>query len=206
MLAQENKPSKRTPEEAAEGICMPRCLKGSLSESNSDRGDGDSPFALMQMREIQQETSKWDRGCCCSQHHITCLLRALVLHWTWNGPCSGLRTRHEEEIPEHLETTRISLYLKPLQVSFICQLEVNLLASHSNWQGQERRGQNVSWGTLGIKEEHLSLHEPTLQQRQQVVFWTAPFYLFLCWDLTVMFLHPPAPWLPHRWSCKAGLF
>lgn len=100
------------------------------------------PTLLQKKRGIWQKSQQMgQRGCCHYLHGIACLIRALVLHWTSSAE---LGTRHKEEIPKRLQTISISFYLEPLQVSCTCQLKRNLLASRSNWQGQEGpRGQRV---------------------------------------------------------------
>lgn len=117
---------------------MPRCFKGSLSEPNSDQRSCELPVPHSFCKRREKFGKKPANGA----ERLRPLPASHRLSGgsgvPWKGPRSGeLRTRYKEEILQHLQTTSISLYLEPLQASCVCQRQRNLLASRSNWQGQE---------------------------------------------------------------------
>lgn len=133
------------------------------------------------------------RGYCHHLYGVACLIRALVLRWTYE-PGHLLKNREQGTKRKYLNTCRLQIF--------------HYISNHFKWvvfansrgicrlrtpTGKGRRGQRPTRAPRnsprGTKEEHSLPHEPTRpQRRKQAVFWRGPFYFFFCWDRSDMLI------------------
>lgn len=133
------------------------------------------------------------RGCCHYLRRTTCLIKAPVLHWTYEMG-HVLENWEQGTKRKYFNTCRrqVCHYISNHFKRFVFAKSKGISWLHTP-TGKGRRRQRPTRALRntqrGTKEERSLLHEPTLPQRRKwAVFWRGPFYSSLCWDQTVMCL------------------